>query len=170
MRPLDENDPADEALVTDTVLSAAEDLWQALQFVQANSEEFGVDPERIVLGGFSAGAVTSLNVAHGMNAPVAGVFMLSTGPIGLDIFKTVTAESDSAPALIFTGQYDLSAALVSIEGILRHYENVGLDYESAWVPGLGHFYPSGAPTLGADGSIESVADRIVRFVDRVTAP
>ncbi|WP_298813458.1 alpha/beta hydrolase fold domain-containing protein [uncultured Roseibium sp.] len=168
MRPLDVSDPKDELLLSDTVLSATEDLWRAIDFVRSNAIDFGVDPDRIVLGGFSAGAVTSLNVAHGTDAGVVGAFMLSTAPIGLNIFETVREGSSAPPALIFTGQYDLSGALASIKGLLQHYHDVGLDYEFAWVPGFGHFYPSGAPSLGADGSIQSVEDRIVAFVDRAT--
>ena len=135
---------------------------------RSNATDFRVDADRIVLGGFSAGAVTSLNVAHGTEAPVIGAFMLSTAPIGLNVFETVSIGSETPPALIFAGQYDLSGALASIEGLLDHYEKVGVDHEFAWVPGFGHFYPSGAPSLGADGSTMSVQDRILAFVDRIT--
>ncbi|MEQ8783587.1 MAG: alpha/beta hydrolase [Roseibium album] len=168
LRPLDVSDANDELLLSDTVLSATEDLWRAIEFIRSNAIDFSVDPDRIVLGGFSAGAVTSLNVAHGTDARVAGAFMLSTAPIGLNIFETIMKGSSAPPALIFTGQYDLSGALASIEGLLQHYRDAGLDYEFAWVPGFGHFYPSGSPSLGADGSIHSVEDRIVAFVDRAT--
>ncbi len=169
MRPLDVSDPEDELLLSDTVLGAVEDLGRAVGYVQSNAAEFGIDADRIVVGGFSAGAVTSLNVAHGTDASVAGAFTLSTGPIGLDIFQTVTEQSNRPPILIFTGQYDLSGARASIGSLLQLYESADVDHEFAWVPGFGHFYPSGAPTLGADGSIHSVEDRIVAFVQRVTA-
>ena len=78
-----------------------------------------------------------MNVAHGMNAPVAGVFMLSTAPIGIDIYKTVTG--DSAPALFFMGQHDLSGALIANPGLVEHYKKIGLDHTFAWVPGFGIF-------------------------------
>ncbi len=166
LRPLDASDPEDNQLLTDTVLSAAEDLNKALVFILENADEFQVDPERVVLGGFSAGAVTSLNVAHGMNAPVAGVFMLSTAPIGIDIFKTV--KGDSAPALFFMGQHDLSGALIANPRLIEHYKKIGLDHTFAWVPAFGHFYPSGAVTLGTDATLRSVVERILEFVGRVT--
>ena len=166
MRPLDASDPDDNQLLLDTVMSAAGDLRKALDFIIANAAAYDIDPKRIVLGGFSAGAVTSLNVAHGMNAPVAGVFMLSTAPIGLDITRTVTR--NSAPALILLGQHDLSGALSSNPGLLAHYRKIGLDLSFAWVPGFGHFYPAGAPTMGGDATLKSVEERIVEFVSRVT--
>ncbi|MEM9631892.1 MAG: hypothetical protein AAGA50_11240 [Pseudomonadota bacterium] len=167
LRQLDASDPDDNQLMLDTVLSAAEDLHSALDFIIANAGELNVDPERIVLGGFSAGAVTSLNVAHGMNAPVAGVFMLSTAPIAINIYETVTEES--APALIFLGQHDLSGALAGTPPLLAHYDKIGLDYTFAWVPAFGHFYPSGATTMGVDATLKSVEERIVDFVDTVTS-
>ncbi|ARN75724.1 alpha/beta hydrolase [Oceanicoccus sagamiensis] len=168
LRPLDINSEQDKALIADTVLSAAEDLKKALDYITDNAKSFNVDTKKIVLGGFSAGAVTSLNVAHGLNAPVAGVFMLSAAPIGFDIFKTVSTTSNSSPALLFTGQYDLAGAITSFEGLITHYSNAGLDFSYAWVPAFGHFYPSGAVSLGGDGTRLSVRERVTQFVARVT--
>lgn len=169
LRALDESIPKDLNLLSDTVLAAAEDLNAALQFVIVNADQYKVDKDRIVLGGFSAGAVTSLNVAHGMGAPVAGTFMLSTAPICFRITDLVTKQSNSAPALVFLGQHDLSGALAATPVLVNHYKNVGLDFEFAWVPAFGHFYPSGATSMGTDASLLSVEERIVRFVKRVTA-
>ena len=119
LRPLDDANPADQKSLSDTVLAAAEDLRGAFDYIVQNADRFQVDPDRIVLGGFSAGAVTSLNVAHGIQAPVAGMFMLSGGPVGFDLSKTMTAETNNAPTLMFVGQYDLSGAIVSAPSLIR---------------------------------------------------
>ena len=166
--PLDAANPEDQKSLSDTVLAAAEDLRGALDYIVKNATSFQVDPDRIVVGGFSAGAVTSLNIAHGMHAPVAGVFMLSGGPVGFDVYKTVTVTSKNAPALLFVGQYDLSGAILAAPSFVSHYSKVGVDLTFAWVAGFGHFYPSGAISLAADGTRKSVEKRIVEFVSRVT--
>ncbi len=168
LRPLDPTNPDDQKLLSDAVLSAAEDLKKALNFVVKNSGDYGVDPNRIVLGGFSAGAVTSMNVAHGMNASVAGVFMLSSALIGFKITETVTDQSNSPPALLIVAQHDLPSAIISAQTLIDHYNKVGVNFTFAWIPGFGHFYPSGATTLGADGTLMSLDERILDFLNQVT--
>jgi acetyl esterase/lipase len=79
--------PEQRATLVNGVIGAAEDLGKAVDFIRSSSTKFNIDPDRIVLGGFSAGAVTSWNVAHGMGAPVAGVFLLSGANSGFDIKK-----------------------------------------------------------------------------------
>lgn len=168
MEPLDAANPRDLKSLSDTVLAAAEDLRGAYDYIVRDADRFQVDTDRIVLGGFSAGAVTSLNVAHGMQAPVAGMFMLSGGPVGFDLGKTMTAKTKNAPTLMFVGQYDLSGAIVSAPSLITYYNQIGVDLTLAWVAGFGHFYPSGAISLAADGTRQSVEQRLVEFVARVT--
>ena len=42
------------------VVAAAEDLRAAIRFVKGHSEDYGIDPDRIGLLGFSAGAVSTV--------------------------------------------------------------------------------------------------------------
>ena len=167
LRALDVSKPKDHKIMSNIVLSAAEDLRSALRFVINNADKYKVDKDRIVLGGFSAGAVSSVNVAHGMKEPVAGIFMLSGGPI-FKITETVTKASDTPPILFFFAQHDLSGGIKIAPFLVNYYKKVGVDFEFAWVPAFGHFYPSGATSMGADGMLLSVEERIVRFVERVT--
>ena len=164
--PLDPENLEDIAFLHRAVLSAAEDLRLAFRHICRHSGEYHIDPERVVLGGFSAGAITSLNVAHGMHEPVAGVFLLSGANVGFDILNTVTDSSDTPPILMFQGQNDLEAAFVAIPDLLQHYEDVGVSYKFAWVPAFGHFYPAGATSLSGDGSKISVEERIVQFLKK----
>jgi len=162
---LDPENPEDIDFLHRAVLSAAEDLRRAFRHIRRQSAEYHIDPERIVLGGFSAGAITSLNVAHGMHEPVAGTFLLSGANVGFDILNTVTDSSNNVPILLFQGQNDLEAAFVAIPDLLQHYEDVGVPYEFAWVPAFGHFYPAGATSLSGDGSRISVEERILQFLE-----
>ena len=65
------------------------------------------------------------------------------------------------------GQYDLQGALDTVPALLTHYGNTGVEYEFAWVPGHGHFYPAGAASLSGDAKRLSVEERIVEFLKRV---
>ena len=165
--PLDLQIPEERTTIVNGVMAAAEDLREAIFHIREHATNYQIDPERIVIGGFSAGAVTSWNVAHGMGVPVAGLFLLSGSDAGFNSKKTVTAASNRPPILLFMGQYDLPGALDTVPALLEHYRNTGVNYEFAWVPGHGHFYPAGAASLGADGKRFSVEERIVEFVKRV---
>ncbi|UAB73493.1 alpha/beta hydrolase fold domain-containing protein [Vibrio sp. SCSIO 43132] len=165
---LDFNKQADVEILENTVLSAAEDLRSAVRFVKDNASEYNIDPDKIVLGGFSAGAITSLNVGHGMQEPVAGVMMLGTAEIGFDIKKTVKDGEEVSPILMFQGQYDLPATFIGTPDLLEHYNNVGVDYSYSWIPGASHFYPAGSVALSGDGLRKPIEQRMVEFIERVT--
>ncbi|USD43400.1 alpha/beta hydrolase fold domain-containing protein [Vibrio sp. SCSIO 43135] len=159
---------SDVEILENTVLAAAEDLRSAVRFVKDHADDYNIDPEKIVIGGFSAGAITSLNVGHGMQEPVAGIMMLGTAEIGFDIKKTVQDGNAVSPILMFQGQYDLPATFIGTPELLKHYEKVGVDYSYSWVPGASHFYPSGSVALSGDGLRQPIEQRMLEFIERVT--
>lgn len=166
--PLNPESKADMKLLSDAVLAAAEDLRSALNFVRERANEFGVDEDKIVLGGFSAGAVTSWNVGHGLGEDAAGIFLLSGAPLVFQLEKAVSDGPSTVPILMFLAQTDLSGARISNPIMVQHFEKMGVDYEFAWVPGFGHFYPAGATSMSGDATRMSVDARIMRFLNRVT--
>lgn len=46
------------------ILAAQRDAQGAVRWIRANASRFGVDPNKIAVGGFSAGAVTASNLAY----------------------------------------------------------------------------------------------------------
>jgi len=60
--------------------AAFDDVAEAVRFVKARHVDYGVDPERIVLGGFSAGGRCACYATYGKRIGVAGVFSIS-GPL-----------------------------------------------------------------------------------------
>ena len=164
--PINMEIPEQRDTIVNGVIAAAEDLRKAILHIRELAPTYQIDPKRIAIGGFSAGAVTSWNVAHGMGVPVAGVFLLSGSDAGLNVNKAATALSSRPPILLFLGQYDLPGALDSVPKLLAHYQTTGVEYEFAWVPGHGHFYPAGAASLSGDGKRFSVEERIVEFLKR----
>lgn len=145
------------------ILGAAEDMAMATAFVRDHADEFGVDADRVALGGFSSGAITALNTAYGIGAPVKAVFALSGGLSGYNLFETV--RPDMPPALLFVAQNDLEGIQSGTRFAVKALGAKGIAVETAWVPGFGHFYPMGAVSLGGDVSRMPVEARILAFLE-----
>ncbi len=146
------------------VFAAADDLTRAVRFVREQAGQFGVDPERVALGGFSAGALSAVNAAYGMGAPVKAVISLSGGLGGFDLRKT--ARPGMPPVLFVIGQNDLPAVQFGTQGLLAALAGAGIPTEGAWMPGFGHFYPMGATSLGSDMTRYTLRSRALQFLDR----
>ncbi len=146
------------------VFAAASDLTQAVHFVQKQAGQFGVDPQRVALGGFSAGGLSAVNAAYGMGAPVKAVLSLSGGLGGFDLRKT--ARTGMPPGLFVIGQNDLPAVQAGTQGLLAALAGADISTEGAWMPGFGHFYPMGATSLGSDMTRLTLRSRALRFLDR----
>lgn len=114
-------------------------------------------------GGFSAGAITAINVAYGAGADVAAVVSLSGGGWGYDVLHNPPAGA-VAPLLLVVGQNDLAGVRLGSALLLQRFAQLRADVEFAWVPGYGHFYPRGAVTLGARGDKQSLEERIAAFL------
>lgn len=151
-------------IMKSAVIAAAEDLRTAIRYVKASSHEYNIDPERIALTGFSAGAVTTINVAFGMKEKVAAVIVNSGYPSVFNMEKLLESSSQLPPALIFLAQNDYPVVDIELKPFLKKLESIGAEYYFNWVPGFGHFYPSGATSLANDGSQMSVEQRSILFL------
>ncbi len=157
--------PMDDAMRAEfwqALLSASEDMEAAVNHVRSEAAHYGVDPERLALGGFSAGAITAINTAYGRHVPVKAVVSLSGSTWGYLLPGHLPAQP---PALLqLVGQEDLPGVIHGSAAVARALDNVGASRQQAWVPGFGHFYPMGAVSLGADFSKLSVEQRVVGFL------
>ena len=162
--PLEDNDE-DKLFLWKAGMAGAEDVNKAISFVAANADRFNIDPERIAVGGHSAGGSITMNVGLGMQSPVKAIFPLS----GTDILfehSAVAQFPDLPPALLMYSQFDEHTQLGQLPGIIALLRNANVDYQLAWVPGFAHFYPHNAVSLGDDGTRMSVGDRIIAFLDK----
>lgn len=158
--------PFDETTLTHywhTTFAAADDMAMAASFVRTRAAEYGVDGERLALGGFSAGSITALNTAYGIGVPVKAVFALSGAVGGYNPSQTVQA--GMPPALFFVGQNDLEGIQSGTRFVVKALTDKGIAAETAWVPGFGHFYPMGAVSLGSNISRMPVETRILAFLE-----
>jgi acetyl esterase/lipase len=161
-------DDASRAQYLNTVFAAAEDMGAAVDYARAHAAELGIDPARIAVGGFSAGAVTAANFAYGAQAPgrvpVRAVVSFSGGAGGYDLARTV--KPGMPPALLVMGQNDLPGVMLANRMAIGALKAAGVPLETAWVPDFGHFYPMGAVTLGADMTRASLEARVLAFLAR----
>lgn len=152
-------------IMKNAVIAAAEDLRTAIRFVKSANKEYNIDPDRIAIGGFSAGAVTSLNVGFGMKEEVAAVFINSGYPSVFNMDKLLSKDDDLPPVLIFLAQNDYPVVISELKPFLKKLEQIDAEYYLNWIPSHGHFYPSGVTSLANDGTQMSLEQRTILFLE-----
>ena len=151
-------------LAWNAAMAGAEDTAKAVRYIHDNAEALGVDPDRIALGGHSAGAGNVLNATYGLRASVAAAFPLSAPELMIDWSKTDL--TGLPPALVVASQFDIDAVLEALPDTTDNLRGAGVETSLAWVPGFPHFYPTGAVSLGDDGTRMSIGDRVAKFLDK----
>jgi predicted esterase len=147
--------------------AAYDDMETALAFVRANAGRFGIDPGRVAVGGFSAGARMALMVAFGAGVPVRGVVSLS-GFIGPDdLARYVTGAPGQPPVLLFTGERDIDHIAAGARGIADYFASKGLLAGAHVVAGADHFYPGNSSIACADGRASTVEGEMAEFFGEV---
>lgn len=142
------------------ILMAVEDLYSATAFLLDNAEQLGVDPDKIVIAGSSAGAMTSLQADweirnhsdFARSSPLpedfryAGV-MAFAGAVLSDKGKVTYAE-EPAPTLFLHGTEDkivsykgisfMKWRLSSAKRLAAEFSSKGYNYNFLRFPGYGH--------------------------------
>lgn len=144
--------------------AAFEDVANAVRFVKANAKDYGVDPERVVLGGFSAGARCAMYAAYGKRVGVAGVVSLSGPLVPVDAAAFLARGSELPPLLMISGERDLDYVVKFVPTIERQFREAGRAVEAALVPGGTHFYPHDAKTADGRSVIEVMRQSVARWV------
>lgn len=90
-----------EALLgeSDTLRDAQHDMQGAVRFLRANATQYGIDPDRIAVGGSSAGAVTALQAAINEEDPGAS----GTPGVSSDVAAAVAVSGAADPDQIEPG-------------------------------------------------------------------
>jgi len=158
----------DSLVLWNGILAGAEDVKLAVDHVKASANKYGIDPERVALGGHSAGAGNTLNAAYGLQADVAAIFPLSPAVLGFNM-EQILESGNFPPMLLMTSQNDLGAVLETTPDLLKSVRKAGITHEFSWVPGFAHFYPTEAVALGSDGVRMSVGQRVAEFLDKYLA-
>jgi acetyl esterase/lipase len=94
------------------IVQALQDAQTAVRFVREQAATYGVDPNRIAMGGSSAGAITALNVGYNGDNPGPGDHQGFSSRIGAAQSLSGAAlppgaiSTGDAPALLFHGTAD----------------------------------------------------------------
>ena len=142
--------------------AARVDAARAVEWMRDNAASYGIDPDRIAMGGYSAGAITSMGTAYrdpGVDgADVQAVLSLSGGLYGLESI----IEADEAPLIMIHGTADPTVSFSLAEAIEARALSVGLTHEFYPLEGVGHGTPSVLVSTVVDGI--TLADRIRNFL------
>ncbi|MCT4590063.1 MAG: dienelactone hydrolase family protein [Carboxylicivirga sp.] len=153
-----------EDVMKNAVLAASEDLRTAIRHIKAEYDHYKIDTDRIALGGFSAGAVSSINVAYGMQEEVAAVFTNSGFPSLFKMEQLLDETKDYPPLLIFMSENDYPIVTSLMPPFMQLLNQKGVEYYFNWVPGFGHFYPGGAVSLSTQGDKMPLIERTVNYL------
>jgi predicted esterase len=82
------------------IQEAAADAQTAVRFLRTNSATYGVDPNRIAIGGSSAGAITALNVGYSTSEDSSARVRAAVSLSGAHLIVGTISQGD-APALDF---------------------------------------------------------------------
>ncbi|MBL8378126.1 MAG: nuclear transport factor 2 family protein [Burkholderiales bacterium] len=168
--------PATHADLLNGSEAAWADVASAFAYVQANAGLWDIDPERMVIGGFSAGGFASAYAVYALGQRAAGVIGLSAGMDSEDAEYYVHGGRGLPPVLLFEGENDLPSIPPRVGALASSATRAGLGVRHYVVPGKPHFYDREAAvklkacTLpGGEGSA-TVEDAILQFLDAVLAP
>lgn len=102
--------------------------------------DYSIDETCVLIGGFSGGATTSINIAYENTIPIKGVIALCPGDyldkVGLEDTKKLAERKTKI--VILEGEQDTDPAT---EHILKLFKEVGLAHQYHINKGLGHWYP-----------------------------
>jgi acetyl esterase/lipase len=150
-------------------LDAYDDATAGVEWLQAHAADYGIDPDAIAAGGFSAGAVTSYNLAYlpGQRGPATSLVAAAIPMAGLPY---TAPEPGDPPSIAFHGTLDSVLASENAEAFCPQAIEVGVACEFVADDGMGHGEPSvrhlierstaflGEHVLGPRGYFDVAAD------------
>jgi acetyl esterase/lipase len=157
--------------------AAFADVANAFGFIQSNASRWGIDIERMAIGGFSAGAFASAYAVYAMGHRAAAVIGLSGGMDLPDAEFYLHGARGLPPLLLFAGEHDLPSIPPRVAALASNAAKVGLGIRRYLVPGKPHFYDRESSvvleqsTLSGGEKCKTVEKAIEKFLnDALPAP
>jgi acetyl esterase/lipase len=158
--------PASDDMLWRGIEAASDDLALAARYVLAHAQDWHVDPSRLVLGGFSAGARTALNAVFAERVPAAAVVSLSGYVDAADQQRHLASRTQSPPVLLVSAENDLDYIVDHTPSMASVFRAHQVACETLKVPAAGHFYPHDAVAVRANGDTTTVLDGLLSFLQR----
>jgi para-nitrobenzyl esterase len=171
MRPLLDPVGGDEAIpILNAMVAATDDGITSLQWLEANAAGLEVDTERVTVGGGSAGAITSLHLAHALDDVDVDVIR-PTGVLdfwgGLFLVPPEQAiQSGESPVFIVHGDNDLTVQISFSENIVERAGVVGVPVEYHPQAGAGHGFGNVDVFTPDPATNRSLLDDAVSFLQQ----
>lgn len=159
--------PASNAMLWHGIEAASDDMAMAVRFVKTQAQAWNIDPEKLVIGGFSAGARTALNVAFGEKEPVAAVIALSGYMDAKDIDRHLASSQNFPSLLLISAENDLDYIVTHTSDMVDRFKARGLHCEYAQVPNATHFYPADAIAIHESAGATTVEGAMATFLQQV---
>jgi acetyl esterase/lipase len=118
--------------------AAIQDTANAVRWVRANAGRYAIDPDRIAIGGVSAGAVNALYTGFceedivGPNAKVAAVISL------MGVLEAKYIDKDDPPVFVAHGTSDHVVPYVMVESMVKRLNEVKAKFSFYPVEGVAH--------------------------------
>ena len=127
----------DDPELEKVVEMATSDVVESIRYIKENAEKYRVDPNKIAVGGNSAGAVLALYSAYnpGSGEKVAASIALA-GTIGPDHLERIVA--GAPPAIMFAGTDDRTVPYTWSMAVKDKLKAVGSRVDWYSYPGVGH--------------------------------
>lgn len=155
--------PMTPSMMAQAMEAAIDDMAAAARAIAARAAEFGVNPARLVLGGWSAGARCALYAAYADRVPCAGVIALSGMMQPEDLRAHVVAGQPQPPLLLIVAEHDLGYVPSGADATLRALHEAGCDARLVRVPGRDHWYAAEAMTDGGVTVQQAMRDTLRRW-------
>lgn len=158
--------PATTRILHNGLEAACDDMAKAFRFIKARANAYGIDPARIAVGGWSAGARTALCAAYGERVGAAAVVSLSGFMATTDLQRHVTGAPGEPPVLLAYADRDLEYVRGQNPEMARHFAAVGIPRQVVRIPDGTHFYPSDNPVIDDEGGQDTVLGAVEAFLAR----
>ncbi len=156
--------------------AAYQDVAAAFAFIRRHAQRWGIDPNRMAIGGFSAGGFASAYAVYAMGQGAAAVIGLSGGMDVEDAEHYVHGARGLPPVLLFEGEHDLPSIPPRVGALAAAAARAGLGLRHYLVPGKPHFYDREsavvlkASTQPGGEACATVEEAMVRFLDEALVP
>lgn len=138
-------------------LDAYDDAVAAVEWLKSHATDYGIDPDAIVAAGFSAGAVTAVNLAYlpGQRGPATSPVAAAVPGSGL---LYTAPDRGEPPAIVFHGTADDITHYDNIRRICDYAQEVDVGCQLVTRQGGGH---NGLPREGAHRSAVFLAEQVL---------
>jgi dienelactone hydrolase len=141
-------DPVEAAAERDrctvAIIAAQHDAQAAVRWLRANASAFGIDPGRIAVGGFSAGAVTAVNVAQRSEDPgTVGSHLDQSSTVGAGLsasgcnYDPGSIDGADAPVFLLASGLDRSVDFSCVAATEQATRAVGAGVQTMYFPSEG---------------------------------